>query len=285
MQSVPGYVLGGDEVSNNDTEKQEEKGPGLWPWLIGSAAAAATGLVKIAWDHREPIIAGIKEVGKDPRKMQSYQAMLRVLTLLFENLELMILGDMDVGKSTLKRRLLGLPEPVKSEHTSLERHREFSFTDPNTGIKISGRIQDVGGESPYQDIWRTLLLENKPTILIFMVDHEKPEMHREALTLVQQQYFYSPVLREKCRGMLFLVNKSDLWGQGMSRDEMSGKADEIIGGFADILERFEVATVVTHFCCAKQVPPDHELVLALSKLFQKIVGSSKVVAGQSGVEL
>jgi hypothetical protein len=70
----------------------------------------------------------------------------------------------------------------------------------------------VGGEYAMWDTdWIDLLQQTKPRGIIFMIDHEHPYQHKEALNFVLNLIDDEMTARRNLKMLMLLVNKSDLW--------------------------------------------------------------------------
>lgn len=81
--------------------------------------------------------------------------------------------------------------------------------------------RDVGGEyAMWETDWVELLRETKPRGIIFMMDHNHPYHHKDALNFVMQLIEEEAVATQNLQHIMVMVNKSDLWADDMTLDEL-----------------------------------------------------------------
>jgi translation elongation factor EF-1alpha len=68
--------------------------------------------------------------------------------------------------------------------------------------------------------WVELLRETKPRGIIFMMDHNHPYHHKDALNFVMQLIEEEAVATQNLQHIMVMVNKSDLWADDMTLDEL-----------------------------------------------------------------
>ncbi|MBN1429098.1 MAG: hypothetical protein JXB07_11985 [Anaerolineae bacterium] len=138
-------------------------------------------------------------------------AYVKVLGLPF-----VVLGYRQTGKTTLLSYLRHNAEYLvefEPEPTSAGGEAVPTFTTKLDGENVKLRPRrDVGGEYAMWDTdWVDLLLQTKPRGIIFMIDHENPYQHKEAMNFVLNLIEDEPAARRNLKMLLLLVNKSDLW--------------------------------------------------------------------------
>lgn len=156
---------------------------------------------------------------------------------------ILVLGDKGVGKTTYLEQLR-LEGIVPDKSPTVGRTRIKFKTNIGDG-KIKIKCDDVGGEKSQWGHWLDSLRENKPVGIIFLVDHTSVKKHKVALTFLRN------VLRakkKKCKFMLFLINKSDIWPKTESFEKLRAKYYDELSKFRK--EGFEIGLKVD-YCSAK----------------------------------
>lgn len=146
-------------------------------------------------------------------------AYVKVLGLPF-----VVLGYRQTGKTTLLSYLRHNAEYLvafEPEPTAAGGEAVPAFTTrlDGEGVKLRPR-RDVGGEySMWDTDWVDLLQQARPRGIIFMIDHENPYQHKDALNFVLNLIEDEPSVRRSLKMFLVLVNKSDLWaGERLQED-------------------------------------------------------------------
>ena len=95
---------------------------------------------------------------------------------------------------------------------------EIGADGQNIRVKLG---RDVGGEySMWETDWITLFRETRPRGIIFLIDHTHSHHHKDALNYVLQMLEDEPEARKRLQMFLLLVNKSDLWADEQSLEDM-----------------------------------------------------------------
>jgi hypothetical protein len=134
-----------------------------------------------------------------------------------------------------------------------QRLPEFDFVVVGHKDVTIKRLFDVGGDKAAWDDWAIAFVNSRPRGIIFMVDHQRPDEHREALRhvikLINPQdesgkgiralFGRDPYTRARknLKAFLLLVNKCDLW-------ERTTTLDEILSNYESemrIIEQFMLA--------------------------------------------
>ncbi len=140
-------------------------------------------------------------------------------------LPFIVLGARQTGKTTLihylRRGAAELegydPEPTAGGGDPVPR---FNTRVADDTIRLN-LDRDVGGEYTMWDTdWVELFRETQPAGIVFMLDHENPITHKDALNFVLQMIDEEPHAKKKLRALLVLVNKSDLWAHDRSMDDI-----------------------------------------------------------------
>lgn len=147
-------------------------------------------------------------------------AYVKVLGLPF-----VVLGYRQTGKTTLLSYLRHnaeyltefQPEPTAAGGDAVP---TFTTRLDGEGVKLRPR-RDVGGEySMWDTDWVDLLQQARPRGIIFMIDHEHPYQHKDALNFVLNLIEDEPSVRRNLKMFLVLVNKSDLWAGERSQEDI-----------------------------------------------------------------
>ena len=147
-------------------------------------------------------------------------AYVKVLGLPF-----VVLGYRQTGKTTLLSYLRHNTEYLtefEPEPTTAGGEAVPAFTTKldGEGVKLRPK-RDVGGEYAMWDTdWVDLLQQAKPRGIVFMIDHEHPYQHKEALNFVLNLIDDEPAARRNLKMLLVLVNKSDLWAGERSMEDI-----------------------------------------------------------------
>jgi hypothetical protein len=81
--------------------------------------------------------------------------------------------------------------------------------------------RDVGGEyAMWETDWMDLFRAAQPRGIIFLIDHNDPVLHKDALNFVMQMIEDEPSTARHLKAFYILVNKSDLWGDAMTLDDI-----------------------------------------------------------------
>ena len=82
--------------------------------------------------------------------------------------------------------------------------------------------RDVGGEyAMWETDWLDLFREAQPRGILFMLDHTDIHLHKDALNFVLQMIDDEPAAARNLKAFTIIVNKSDLWGDEMSLDDIA----------------------------------------------------------------
>ncbi len=140
-------------------------------------------------------------------------------------LPFIVLGYRQAGKTTLLEwlrhdaaHLVGFdPEPTAAGGDAVS---PFGAHIGDEIIRMRPR-RDVGGEyAMWETDWVELFRGARPRGIIFMLDHNHPYQHKDALNFTLQMIDEEPEASRQLRMLLILVNKSDLWGDRRSVDDL-----------------------------------------------------------------
>nr|MBN1229562.1 hypothetical protein [Anaerolineae bacterium] len=149
-------------------------------------------------------------------------AYVRVLGVPF-----IVLGYRQTGKTTLinwlkrdKEFLAGFePEPTAAGGESVPAFTTRLSAD-GSGMKLKPR-RDVGGEyAMWETDWVELFQQTKPRGILFLIDHQNAYQHKDALNFVLQMLDDEESARKHLEMVMILVNKSDLWADEQSLDDL-----------------------------------------------------------------
>jgi GTPase SAR1 family protein len=88
------------------------------------------------------------------------------------------------------------------------------------GMRLKPK-RDVGGEySMWETDWVELLRQTQPRGIIFLIDHTNTYQHKDALNFVLNLLEDEEQARKPLRMFLLLANKSDLWADEQTLDEL-----------------------------------------------------------------
>jgi len=164
-------------------------------------------------------------------------------------IEVLVAGRAGVGKTQLIWTLQGKTEMPQPTIDATKESFVRSSVINSTNYVFLYQVPDIGGDDQFMHILNQELVTRRPEALVFMVDHaegtstafnpKRAEEHMRAL------YSIMPVLSNprssRCRLILFLINKMDIWGQSCTPDQMRKNYSEHIGrlrglGFHVIVE-------------------------------------------------
>jgi hypothetical protein len=142
-------------------------------------------------------------------------------------LPFIVLGYRQTGKTTLLewlRRDMERLESFVPEPTTAGGEAVPAFTTHVAGDGAGMRLRprrDVGGEySMWETDWVELFRQTKPRGIIFLIDHEHPPQHKDALNFVLQMLDDEIEARRHLKMFTLLVNKEDLWCDDTNVDEL-----------------------------------------------------------------
>ena len=141
-------------------------------------------------------------------------------------LPFIVLGARQVGKTTLiewlKHNMSDIdgfnPDPTAAGGDDVS---EFSAKIGNSHMRLKP-TRDVGGEyATWETDWVELFREAKPHGIIFMMDHTDIHLQKDALNFVMQMIDDEPATAKRLKAFFILVNKSDIWGDEMTLDDIT----------------------------------------------------------------
>jgi hypothetical protein len=142
-------------------------------------------------------------------------------------LPFIVRGARQVGKTTLiewlKHNMQTLndfdPEPTAAGGETVA---DFTARVGETHMRLKpGR--DVGGEyAMWETDWIELFREAQPRGILFVLDHTDVHLQKDALNFVMQMIDDEPNAARHLKAFFILVNKSDLWADEMSLEDILG---------------------------------------------------------------
>jgi hypothetical protein len=141
-------------------------------------------------------------------------------------LSFIVLGARQTGKTTLiewlRRNMHSIegfsPEPTAAGGESVP---SFAARVDEGGLVRLKPNRDVGGEYAMWDTdWVALFREAQPRGILFLIDHNEPYLHKDALNFVMQMIEDEPQARKNLKAFYVLVNKADLWGGETRLDDL-----------------------------------------------------------------
>lgn len=136
-----------------------------------------------------------------------------------------VLGARQTGKTTLIEWLrhhmhsLGdfAPDPTAAGGDVIP---DFTTQVGDTYMKLKP-ARDVGGEyAMWETDWIELFRAAQPRGILFLIDHTDVHLQKDALNFVLQMIDDEPAASRQLKAFYILVNKSDLWGDDMTLDEI-----------------------------------------------------------------
>ena len=140
-------------------------------------------------------------------------------------LSFIVLGARQTGKTTLIEWLRGnitsiedfAPDPTAAGGEAIP---DFNSLVDDTYMKVKPN-RDVGGEyAMWETDWTELFRTARPMGILFMMDHTDVHLQKDALNFVMQMIEDEPAAARHLKAFYILVNKSDLWGDEMTLDEI-----------------------------------------------------------------
>jgi hypothetical protein len=140
-------------------------------------------------------------------------------------LSFIVLGARQTGKTTLIEWLRGNIDSIEDfdpEPTAAggELVPEFNALIDDTYMKMKP-ARDVGGEyAMWETDWAELFRTARPMGILFMLDHTDVHLQKDALNFVMQMIDDEPSAARQLKAFYIMVNKSDLWGDETTLDEI-----------------------------------------------------------------
>ena len=164
------------------------------------------------------------------------------LDIIVKTIEVLIIGQPGVGKTQLIWTAQGRSDaPQATVSKTLE---EFPRATVVNGIKylFNYTIPDIGGDVTFMGDVHRELTTRRPSAIILVVDHNSALNKQMDVQRVEEHMrtVYSLLgplsddLKGKCRYVLFLINKQDLWDHSYSEQEMRSHFSGHVGKFEQI---------------------------------------------------
>lgn len=168
-------------------------------------------------------------------------------------LPFVILGASATGKTTLHDWLEDEIDQINEQDyvptVGIDAKDGYRAQIGKHGIIKLRPIADVGGENPSlkngagTHTWRRLFASN-PKGVIFLIDHEEPERHEEALERLLDIIIGSSQVRSNLKAVLILVNKMDQWKDEYTAIEIAGLYSEQISALKAIGKRADYDVIL-----------------------------------------
>lgn len=137
-----------------------------------------------------------------------------------------VLGARQAGKTTLiewlKHNMKEVDEDFNPDPTAAGGDIVPDFTSHvgSEYMKLK-TTRDVGGEyAMWETDWLDLFRAAQPRGIFFMLDHTDASLHKDALNFVLQMIDDEPVAARQLKAFYLLVNKSDVWGDDSTLDDI-----------------------------------------------------------------
>ncbi|MBZ0289191.1 MAG: GTPase domain-containing protein [Anaerolineae bacterium] len=136
-----------------------------------------------------------------------------------------VLGARQTGKTTLIEWLRGNmasiegfePDPTTAGGEVVP---DFNTRIGDTFVKLKPN-RDVGGEyAMWETDWLELFRTAQPRGIIFLIDHTDVHLQKDALNFVMQMIDDEREASQNLKAFYILVNKSDLWGEEATLDDI-----------------------------------------------------------------
>lgn len=143
----------------------------------------------------------------------------------FSGMAFIVLGSRQTGKTTLIEWLQRNMAPVgdfEPEPTAAggEAVTDFMSRVGDTYMKLKPS-RDVGGEyAMWETDWVELFREAQPRGILFLIDHTDVHLQKDALNFVLQMIEDEPAAARNLKAFYILVNKSDLWGEDTTLEQI-----------------------------------------------------------------
>jgi hypothetical protein len=181
-------------------------------------------MANLVTDMLVGLVRGIVNLIPEP-VTDSFNSVVDFAYVRFLGLPFIVLGYRQTGKTTLlewlrtnyKPRKSFEPEPTAAGGNSV---RTFTARAGDERMRVKAR-RDVGGEySMWETDWVDLLRDAKPRGIIFMIDGDNPIAHKDALNFTLQMMEEEVVSIKNLKTFMVLVNKSDLWSEERTLEEV-----------------------------------------------------------------
>lgn len=136
-----------------------------------------------------------------------------------------VLGARQTGKTTLiewlkhNMSVLGdfQPDPTAAGGDVIP---DFNTQIGDTYMKLKPN-RDVGGEyAMWETDWVDLFRSAQPRGILFLIDHTDVHLQKDALNFVLQMIDDEPMAARQLKAFYILVNKSDLWSDTTTLDDI-----------------------------------------------------------------
>lgn len=169
------------------------------------------------------IVGTVTTVGK--AVTETVSAIQDFFLVKVSGMSFIVLGARQTGKTTLiewlrnnMHELDGFePDPTAAGGDVVP---DFNTRVGDTYMKLKPN-RDVGGEyAMWETDWVDLFRSAQPMGIIFLLDHTDVHLQKDALNFVMQMIEDEPEAARHLKAFYILVNKSDLWGEDTTLDEI-----------------------------------------------------------------
>lgn len=136
-----------------------------------------------------------------------------------------VLGSRQTGKTTLiewLRRNMATIDDFEPDPTAAggDVVPDFNTRVGDTFMKMKP-VRDVGGEyAMWETDWMELFITAQPRGIIFLIDHTDVHLQKDALNFVMQMIEDERQASQNLKAFFIMVNKSDLWAEETTLDEI-----------------------------------------------------------------
>ncbi len=137
-----------------------------------------------------------------------------------------VLGARQTGKTTfiewLRTNMRAVSEEFSPDPTAAggDVIPDFTTRIGDTFMKLKPN-RDVGGEyAMWETDWVDLFRSAQPRGIVFLLDHVDVVTHKDALNFVLQMLEDEPQLAKQIKAFYVLVNKSDVWGDDVTLEDI-----------------------------------------------------------------
>ncbi len=156
---------------------------------------------------------------------QSVEGIQDFFLVRFSGLSFVVFGARQVGKTTLIEWLRNNmdtigefePEPTAAGGNVVN---DFNAKFDGDSLRLKPN-RDVGGEyAMWETDWIDLFREAEPRGIIFVIDHTDSAAQKDALNFVMQMIEDEPHAARQLRAFFILINKSDVWSENLTHEEI-----------------------------------------------------------------
>lgn len=191
------------------------------------------------------------------------------------NTDILILGPKAVGKTSLICYLTGKKFPIFHMETTIQTTGKILFSLRDGNKLRFRRAIDIGGDEAWKRLRRNKYLEKDPDGVIFVANGEKSR--REICSFKELQEYHIDLIASKkgkkanLRGVLVLINKSDVWSSNTSMEKMISKYEDALNETIQFFRSQDIKVQISA-CSVRNSSDDDddELIEILRKFSNKI---------------